>query len=90
MLCTWCSGTGFLNIDNVPKSVVDEFNITGAHNIIIWWIESEDSGMHDVSICDCCGDGENWYGEPGRHYGREDPAGDYGPYGYNNGVCECH
>ncbi len=22
---------------------------------------------HDVSVCDCCGDGENWYGEPGQH-----------------------
>ncbi len=23
--------------------------------------------QHDVQVCDCCGDGENWYGEPGCH-----------------------
>jgi hypothetical protein len=23
--------------------------------------------QHDVQVCDCCGDGENWYGEPGQH-----------------------
>lgn len=23
--------------------------------------------LHDVSVCDCCGDGEDWYGEPGQH-----------------------
>lgn len=23
--------------------------------------------FHDVSVCDCCGNGEEWYGEPGRH-----------------------
>jgi hypothetical protein len=22
---------------------------------------------HDVQVCDCCGDGETWYGEPGEH-----------------------
>jgi len=22
---------------------------------------------HDVSVCDCCGDGEDWYGVPGEH-----------------------
>jgi len=23
--------------------------------------------VHDVSMCDCCGDGENWYNLPGYH-----------------------
>jgi len=22
---------------------------------------------HDVQVCDCCGDGCEWYGEPGKH-----------------------
>jgi hypothetical protein len=22
---------------------------------------------HDVQVCDCCGDGEDWYGMPGEH-----------------------
>ena len=24
--------------------------------------------QHDVSVCDCCGDGENWHGTPGEHH----------------------
>lgn len=23
--------------------------------------------QHDVSVCDCCGDGDGWYGERGHH-----------------------
>jgi hypothetical protein len=23
--------------------------------------------QHDVSVCDCCGDGEGWHGTPGEH-----------------------
>ena len=23
--------------------------------------------QHDVSVCDCCGDGETWHGAPGEH-----------------------
>jgi len=23
---------------------------------------------HDVQVCDCCGDGDGWYGIPGEHY----------------------
>ena len=45
---------------------------------------------HDIKICDCCGDGEGWYGIPGEHYNDEDPIGNYGPYAYNGGLCECH
>jgi len=33
--------------------------------------------QHDVSVCDCCGDGESWYGEPGQHdwNNPDDPKG---------------
>jgi hypothetical protein len=41
-------------------------------------------------VCDCCGDGEGWYGEPGQHYTSDDPVGHNGPYAYNGGLCECH
>lgn len=32
---------------------------------------------HDVSICDCCGDGEDWHNQPGEHdrYDPNDPCG---------------
>jgi hypothetical protein len=32
---------------------------------------------HDVSVCDCCGDGQSWYGTPGQHDGDDphDPCG---------------
>jgi hypothetical protein len=45
---------------------------------------------HDVQVCDCCGDGRGWYGEPGRHYTNQDPPGRQGPYAYNGGWCECN
>ena len=50
----------------------------------------DDELHHDVEVCDCCGDGESWHGEPGEHYGPDDPPGNDGPYGYNGGLCECH
>jgi hypothetical protein len=29
---------------------------------------------HDVQVCDCCGDGTEWYGDPGHHHlGAEEP-----------------
>ena len=37
-----------------------------------------------------CGDGDGWYGEPGQHYGAEDPPGKNGAYAYNGGLCKCH
>lgn len=86
--CTRCGGTGFLNIEQVPEKVVSEFFGTMDHNIILCWASGADA--HDVQVCDCCGNGEDWYGVPGEHYNNEDPQGYNGPYGYNDGLCECH
>lgn len=61
MICTRCEGTGFLNIHQLPDSI-DEFNT----DAVLTWIEENDN--HDVQVCDCCGDGEEWYGTPGEHY----------------------
>ncbi len=36
------------------------------------YCESASEYQHDVSVCDCCGDGEHWHGEPGQH-DYEDP-----------------
>lgn len=81
--CTRCNGTGFLNWEQLP----DELD--GADvDVIVQWIRSNDD--HDVEICDCCGDGDGWYGVPGDHYNSEDPPGMHGPYAYNGGLCECH
>jgi len=81
--CTRCDGTGFLNIDQIE----DPIDLS-SEDAILKWIEENDD--HDVQVCDCCGDGKGWYGNPGEHYNEEDPPGPYGPYGYNGGYCECH
>ena len=45
----------------------------------------------EAQPCDCCGDGDGeWYGEPGQHYGPDDPPGKHGPYAGNGGLCRCH
>jgi len=83
MTCTSCGGTGFLNIEQVPEAIAEQ----GIDEILSWMHTNQD---HDVTVCDCCGNGDDWYGEPGYHYGADDPAGPHGPYGYNGGLCECH
>ncbi len=86
--CTRCDGTGFLNVQQLPDKVRAEFDKTGAHATISRWILANTN--HDVQVCDCCGDGEQWHGTPGEHYGPDDPRGRHGPYAYNGGLCECH
>jgi hypothetical protein len=86
--CTRCQGTGFLNIEQVPDELMRSFDENGDHDPIKAWIEEHDN--HDVSVCDCCGNGEYWYGVPGEHYNADDLPGNSGPYAYNGGLCECH
>jgi len=81
--CTRCDGTGFLNVDQLPDDI-DCYD----QDAVMQWIQSNEG--HDVTVCDCCGDGEGWHGTPGGHYGPEDPPGSGGPYAYNGGLCECH
>lgn len=81
--CTRCENSGFLNIHQLPDEI-DGYDIEAVQ---AWMKENE---SHDVCICDCCGDGEGWYGEPGQHYGNDDPRGYNGPYAYNGGLCECN
>jgi hypothetical protein len=56
-----------------------------SHDEIIEWIAN--NVEHDVQVCDCCGDGDSWYGEAGEHYNGEENDG---AYDYNGGLCECH
>jgi hypothetical protein len=86
--CTRCDGTGFLNIDLTPDELLRQFDSTGNHDLISNWIVMQDDC--DVMLCDCCGDGDGWYGVPGEHYNQEDPPGRNGPYMYNGGLCKCH
>ena len=88
MICTRCEGTGFINLHQIPceQRTAMEGNLVAAVPV---WI-AEQTKPHDVSICDCCGDGSGWYGEPGQHYGGDDPKGDRGPYHNNGGLCQCH
>lgn len=79
--CTRCESTGFLNTHQADLDYSD-------HDAVNDWItRHEDS---DIQVCDCCGDGEGWYGTPGEHYNREDPQGPNGPYAGNGGLCHCH
>lgn len=80
--CTRCEGTGFLNLHQVPEGY------TSCEEDIFTW--ANDNADHDVQVCDCCGDGEQWHGVKGAHYAVEDPRGSEGPYAYNGGLCECH
>jgi hypothetical protein len=85
MNCTRCGGLGFLNIEQVPSPIVEQgTEATQA------WMETSEGKASDVAVCDCCGDGEGWYGEPGQHYTADDPRGKCGPYAYNGGLAECH
>lgn len=83
--CTRCESTGFLNLKRTPDGLYDR----GGVEAILNWINNQ-TRSHDVQVCDCCGNGETWYGDPGCHYGPSDPPGIDGPYGYNGGCCECH
>lgn len=86
MNCTRCDGTGFLNAGQIPEHIWDEGPET-----ILRWLGNVGGDKIDATVCDCCGNGEDgWYGEPGQHYGPDDPPGPNGPYAYNGGLCECH
>ena len=85
--CNRCKGEGFLNLHQIPE---DDLNkIDGDLDKVLIWIR-EQKQAHDVMVCDCCGDGEGWHGEVGKHYGPHDLPGRDGPYSYNGGLCECH
>ncbi len=82
--CTRCDGTGFLNFDQVPK----QFAAFGWF-VTYQWL-ARNALDTDVEVCDCCGDGDTFYGTPGQHYGDDDPEGPDGPYASNGGLCQCH
>lgn len=91
MTCTRCGNSGFLNIDQLPdelSKLLDELGPEDFLNHASRYLKDRED--HDVQVCDCCGDGESWYGEPGEHYNSEDPRGNNGPYSYNGGLCECN
>jgi hypothetical protein len=83
--CTRCENSGFLNIAHLPDEIVEL-----DANEILEWINAHSSEYPDVTVCDCCGNSEGWYGVPGEHYNSDDPPGHDGPYAYNGGLCECH
>jgi len=83
MTCTRCDGTGFLNTHQLPEGLLDK----GVDAVFDWLKNNPGT---DVTVCDCCGNGEEWYGTPGQHYGLNDPMGQNGPYAWNGGLCMCH
>jgi hypothetical protein len=89
LTCTRCESTGFLNLEQIDSDIYgqDVPDISDG-DAIRKWINSHNN--HDVQVCDCCGDGDEWYGVPGEHYNNDDPQGRDGPYSYNGGLCECN
>jgi hypothetical protein len=67
--CAQCKQFGFLNLPFESRrfrrmlerrhTSWDTF-----HNIVYEWIYPRSP----IEVCDCCGDGEEWYFEPGIHY----------------------
>ena len=89
MICTRCEGTGFINLHQLPESILEQFDDNGDPEWLANWLKENDQ-EYDTQVCDCCGDGEGWYGTPGEHYNSDEPPGKNGPYGYNGGLCKCH
>ena len=75
MKCNRCEGTGFLNLHLVDYATQERFGATGDVGVILRWITENSS--RDVALCDCCSDGNDWYGEPGQHNPNnpQDPMG---------------
>lgn len=104
--CNHCQGSGFLNLDQVPPEISINGWETILQWLTDRNSELAACGdcscefarspcprcelAHDVVICDCCGDGDGWYGEAGQHYGADDPLGPDGPYASNGGLCGCN
>lgn len=66
MNCTRCQD-GFINLHQIPDEDWSHLEkCEDFHEAVLVWIATNDN--HDVSVCDCCGDGENWWGTPGEHY----------------------
>jgi len=73
--CTRCQQSGFINLHQIPEDEMDAINEAPdfIEAVQAWMAANPDS---DVSVCDCCGDGDEWYGEPGEHHTGE-PCGCY-------------
>jgi hypothetical protein len=88
MTCTVCGGTGFTNLHQIPDQELAGMSDDLVTHVPKWMACQLEP--HDVSVCHCCGDGDEWYGVPGHHYGPDDPLGKDGPYADNGGFCLCH
>jgi hypothetical protein len=86
VICTRCGGTGFLNLEQLRDDPLLAGGVLEAPAYrVALWIEAGASGT-DVQVCDCCGNGETWYGERGQHFEGEAPE----TYDYNGGLPECN
>jgi len=86
MFCNSCQSTGFLNVDQAGvadphdhAAVLDWIDEQAAKRVTLDGCSCHVCApcsyclvLHDVQVCDCCGNGEDWYGEPGYHYTQPD------------------
>ena len=81
-----CEGTGFIGLHHILHEECKQ----KPHNISETRFIFQHIAKSDVSVCDCCGDGNSWHGIPGEHYNKSDRMGSDGPYDYNGGLAECN
>ncbi len=89
MTCTRCGGTGVLN-EHLLAALMPEDGTADDIARILQFLHSVEGGQHEVRVCDCCGDGDRWYGTPGEHYGPDDPRGPNWTLRQQWGLRRCH
>jgi hypothetical protein len=53
MQCTRCTGTGFLNLDQVDDDVLKKFDESGDHEIILDWLDKKEALLIRLQGCLC-------------------------------------
>lgn len=71
-ICNRCAGTGFLNIEQYDAPYCSHEDVVEWRDKVLAWIEATKD--HDVSVCDCCGNGESWVVEEPGYHGPNDDA----------------
>lgn len=72
-ICTRCQGTGFLNLHQVDPETLSRFESDeGTAQVIFDWMKAH-GDKHDVQVCDCCGNGDEWTVEERGRHGWRDP-----------------
>lgn len=87
LICNRCEASGFLNLHQLeagPRALL-RLQVEADPDLVSVLIPWARLLAPDVQVCDCCGNGRDWYCEPGEHWQGEDAN----VYAYNGGSPEC-